>query len=88
MTENVTQSNIELCLKDYSVNLITDNQMCIIRCSLNNINTKDSSDCLYQSRTFWMFVILMCLGTIGFNVTNCISDAICFDILGNMILII
>lgn len=38
---------------------------------------------LYGTPTFWLFVILMSLGTIAFNVTNCISDAICFDILGN-----
>lgn len=37
---------------------------------------------LLTSSTFWVFVILMCLGTIGFNVTNSISDAICFDVLG------
>lgn len=39
-------------------------------------------DCLYKTGTFVSFVILMCIGTIGFNVTNCISDAICFDMLG------
>lgn len=35
-----------------------------------------------SSATFWIFVIFMCCGTIGFNVTNSISDAICFDMLG------
>lgn len=39
-------------------------------------------DCLYKTGTFMSFVVLMCIGTIGFNVTNCISDAICFDMLG------
>ncbi|KAG7200607.1 hypothetical protein KM043_001165 [Ampulex compressa] len=38
--------------------------------------------CLYTSATFWGFVLLMSLGNIGFNVCNCISDAICFDVLG------
>ncbi|KAK3919490.1 Major facilitator superfamily domain-containing protein 6 [Frankliniella fusca] len=32
--------------------------------------------------TFWSFVILMALGSIGYNVANSISDAICFDVLG------
>lgn len=32
--------------------------------------------------TFWSFVLLMCIGTIGFNVSNCVSDAVCFDMLG------
>lgn len=36
----------------------------------------------YNSTTFWMFVLLMSLGTINFNVGNCVSDAICFDVLG------
>lgn len=40
-------------------------------------NTK----CLYQSFTFWCFIILMSIGTIGFNVLNSISDAICFDVI-------
>lgn len=39
-------------------------------------------DCLYGTPTFWGFVILMAIGTIGFNVANCVSDAICFDVLG------
>ncbi|XP_019892966.1 major facilitator superfamily domain-containing protein 6 [Musca domestica] len=43
----------------------------------------EQSNSLYLSATFWIFVILMCCGTIGFNVTNSISDAICFDMLGD-----
>lgn len=38
---------------------------------------------LLKSSTFWVFVVLMCLGTIGFNVANSISDAVCFDVLGD-----
>ncbi|KAJ8921768.1 hypothetical protein NQ315_008393 [Exocentrus adspersus] len=41
-----------------------------------------NNGCLYKSFTFWSFVILMSIGTIGFNVTNSISDAICFDVIG------
>ena len=48
-------------------------------CRLNNI---DKSDCINGTLTFWLFVILLSLGTICFNITNCISDAICFDVLG------
>ncbi|XP_053977015.1 major facilitator superfamily domain-containing protein 6 [Hylaeus volcanicus] len=49
-----------------------------------NVTCDDFKDkhCLYSSATFWGFVFLMCLGNIGFNVSNSISDAICFDILG------
>ncbi|XP_011164629.1 major facilitator superfamily domain-containing protein 6 [Solenopsis invicta] len=42
----------------------------------------EDNNCLYTSITFWGFVLLMSLGNIGFNVSNCISDAICFDVLG------
>ncbi|XP_075165042.1 major facilitator superfamily domain-containing protein 6 [Haematobia irritans] len=41
------------------------------------------TNCLYSSATFWLFVTFMFAGTIGFNVTNSISDAICFDMLGD-----
>ncbi|GBP14504.1 hypothetical protein EVAR_69313_1 [Eumeta japonica] len=36
----------------------------------------------YASATFWLFVVLMCVGTVAFNVANCIGDAVCFDVLG------
>ncbi|XP_033207938.1 major facilitator superfamily domain-containing protein 6-A [Belonocnema kinseyi] len=49
-----------------------------------NINCENfSTNCLYTSSTFWGFVLLLSIGNIGFNVANCISDAICFDVLGN-----
>lgn len=41
----------------------------------------DNGGCFYWTPTFWLFVILMCIGTIGFNVSNCVSDATCFDML-------
>lgn len=50
----------------------------ILNCTTNALN----NNCFYQSQTFWSFVLLMCIGTIGFNVANCISDAACFDMLG------
>lgn len=39
-------------------------------------------DNFYMTVTFWAFVVLMCLGTVAFNVANCIGDAVCFDVLG------
>lgn len=45
------------------------------------VDITNSQNCLYKTSTFWIFVFLLCLGTIGFNVTNSISDAICFDVL-------
>lgn len=42
----------------------------------------DQGPAAINSTTFWMFVLLMSLGTINFNVGNCVSDAICFDVLG------
>ncbi|KAK6635309.1 hypothetical protein RUM44_000560 [Polyplax serrata] len=37
---------------------------------------------LFQSTQFYIFIILMTLSMITFNVSNSISDAICFDVLG------
>ncbi|KAL6263024.1 hypothetical protein P5V15_005820 [Pogonomyrmex californicus] len=56
---------------------VTKNYKCNVICD----NFEDDH-CLYTSITFWGFVLLMSLGNIGFNVSNCISDAICFDVLG------
>ncbi|KAL0114118.1 hypothetical protein PUN28_011437 [Cardiocondyla obscurior] len=55
----------------------TENYICNVTC-----DDFEDNNCLYTSFTFWGFVILMSLGNIGFNVANCISDAICFDVLG------
>ncbi|XP_015434895.1 PREDICTED: major facilitator superfamily domain-containing protein 6 [Dufourea novaeangliae] len=57
------------CLKNNKCNVTCDNF--------------DDKQCLYTSATFWGYIILMSLGNIGFNVCNSISDAICFDILGD-----
>lgn len=46
--------------------------------------TVDSGS-FYTSATFWAFVVLMCVGTVAFNVANCIGDAVCFDVLGEFI---
>lgn len=42
----------------------------------------EASVCFYKTWVFWSFVVLTYLGIIGFNVGNSISDAICFDVLG------
>ncbi|KAF5276051.1 hypothetical protein FQA39_LY00847 [Lamprigera yunnana] len=57
---------------------------CNSHCDITCIDDIDrNTECLYQSYSFWMFIILMSLGTIGFNVLNSISDAICFDVIEN-----
>ncbi|XP_043488345.1 major facilitator superfamily domain-containing protein 6 [Polistes fuscatus] len=60
----------------------------ISNCSINNNNCTTSNIILedtynlYKTITFWSFILLMSLGNIGFNISNSISDAICFDVLG------
>lgn len=51
-----------------------------LECHITGDN--EASSCFYKSFTFWIFVLLTYLGIIGFNVGNSISDAICFDVLG------
>lgn len=41
-----------------------------------------ATSCIYKTGNFWAFVLLMSIGTIGFNVVNSITDAICFDVIG------
>ncbi|XP_066599313.1 major facilitator superfamily domain-containing protein 6 isoform X2 [Prorops nasuta] len=50
---------------------------CDIRC-----DSLEDDNCLYTSVSFIGFILLMSLGNIGFNVANSMSDAICFDVLG------
>lgn len=42
----------------------------------------EAASCFYKTWTFWGFVLLTFTGTVFFNVGNSISDAICFDVLG------
>lgn len=63
----------------YLGNLTCSSQaMCDITCEPNH---KGSS--FYTGPVFITFSLLMCLGSIGYNVTNSVSDAICFDVLGD-----
>ncbi|XP_077290648.1 major facilitator superfamily domain-containing protein 6 [Arctopsyche grandis] len=48
---------------------------------LDKSHTKNDYN-LYTTITFWGFVIFMCTGTVGYNVANCIGDAVCLDVLG------
>lgn len=70
-----------LCIGDTD-QLITQSQntSCYSTCIMDEI--ANPTGCFYKTRTFWMFTVLMCIGTIGFNVANCVSDATCFDMLG------
>ncbi|KYN39670.1 Major facilitator superfamily domain-containing protein 6, partial [Trachymyrmex septentrionalis] len=56
---------------------LTNNYNCNVICD----NFKDDQ-CMYISATFWSFVVLTCIGEIGFYVFISISDAFCFAILG------
>lgn len=47
-------------------------------CEVRHVNS-----CIYGAGKFWLFVCLLCIGIVGFNVTNSISDACCFDLLGD-----
>ncbi|KAL4714769.1 hypothetical protein ACJJTC_002628 [Scirpophaga incertulas] len=47
---------------------------------IDDEKTEDQN--FYMTATFWAFVVLMCVGTVAFNVANCIGDAVCFDVLG------
>lgn len=73
----------KLCVVENDTALAYNESISSIKCELGI----DSSQ-LYKSWPFWAFVLLTCLGTIGFNVGNCISDAICFDVLGEILIFI
>lgn len=75
--------------------LNTFNSICVLSnvtqtCNITNncdIHCRSQAEletrCVLTSFQFWCFVVLMAGGTIAFNVINSISDAICFDVLGN-----
>ncbi|KAL0852793.1 hypothetical protein ABMA27_012600 [Loxostege sticticalis] len=48
----------------------------------STVEEKSEDASFYMTGPFWAFVVLMCLGTVAFNVANCIGDAVCFDVLG------
>lgn len=73
-----------------NVRHIFENQYCYwgnLTCSLNATcelicEPIHKGPSFYLGPIFISFVLLMALGSIGYNVTNSISDAICFDVLG------
>ncbi|KAJ3666481.1 hypothetical protein Zmor_001922 [Zophobas morio] len=67
------QSLYQLCLTP-ETHFLANLSKCSFVC------VEDPDNGLYSSFTFWSFIIFMSVGTIGFNVVNSISDAICFDI--------
>lgn len=84
---NATQSpsDIRLCI-DSTVgsSVFQINQTCqSVECVPINDENQSFGSCFYTTWTFWSFVLLMCMGTIGFNVSNSVSDATCFDLLGD-----
>lgn len=66
----------QVCL--YDTEKLT-NKSCKLICQIDETT---APDCVVGSVTFWTFVLCLCFGTIGFNVTNSATDATCFDILG------
>lgn len=42
---------------------------------------------LWENAPFWLFVVLMALGSTAFNVVNSASDAICINILGKILIL-
>lgn len=73
-----SSQNVEIC--SLLINITFSNSsICNLSCTED---IEIDSSALYKSFTFWSFVILMSLGTIGYNVINSISDAICFDVIG------
>lgn len=84
--KNRTEIPMPLCLcmdSQHNTDIFRINETCrSVNCVPFETDNQSLGSCYYGTSTFWVFVILMCLGTIGFNVTNSVSDAICFDMLG------
>ncbi|XP_017033471.1 major facilitator superfamily domain-containing protein 6 [Drosophila kikkawai] len=76
LSENLRHGNVSyhMCLAssaEYSPSGLSAS------CELQHVGS-----CIYGAGKFWLFVFLLFVGTIGFNVINSISDACCFDLLG------
>lgn len=80
LSKNTSSSLLTLCYLSPSTasagnNTSSTEMHCVPKIGIEN-------DCLYGTPTFWSFILLMCIGTIGFNVANSVSDATCFEMLG------
>jgi hypothetical protein len=62
------------CLCKISPNL-TLNFVC-------NKSTED--DEIYESATFWSFVVAIIVATTGLSVVTCINDVLCLDLIGEL----
>jgi hypothetical protein len=69
-----------LCHQIFNQSTITLENEEVFACRTSEDAEADS--CFYKTWTFWIFVFIKYIGTISFNVGNSISDAICFDVLG------
>lgn len=69
-----------MCLNGADAVELIGNKSCALECRVDTDVHQPA--CEPSAATFWWFVCLMCIGTIGFNVANCVSDATCFDMLG------
>ncbi|XP_044749290.1 major facilitator superfamily domain-containing protein 6-like isoform X2 [Coccinella septempunctata] len=73
-----TTSNASLC------DTTDENQIgelpCTFRCKES---IEIPNEVLLKTASFWFFIILLSVGTIAFNVVNSISDAVCFDVIGD-----
>lgn len=82
---SLPDNNLTLCVDSANdAQALLQSQTCDqpIQCEMPSNATETLGDCFYKTATFWSFVVLMSIGTIGFNVANCVSDATCFDVLG------
>ncbi|KAL3267433.1 hypothetical protein HHI36_011560 [Cryptolaemus montrouzieri] len=76
LTQNVS---FQLCATDIDIQA-GSSQLCEFKCR----DTSDvPNDIILKSLSFWFFVASLSIGTIAFNVANSISDAVCFDVIGD-----
>lgn len=78
--DHISPVNLEMCFTVHNNSF--DCPSTTSKCNFTCFPDKSAQDCLYGTTQFWIFVLLMSLGTIAFNVANSVSDAICFDVLG------
>lgn len=69
-----------LCHNENQTTISFDTSGSLLEC--RTAEDAEAASCFYKTWVFWTFVVLTYLGTIGYNVGNSISDAICFDVLG------
>lgn len=57
---------------------------CKLNCKFSDPITYAPPELLFKTSQFWIFIALLSMGSIGFNVVNSATDAICFNILGTV----